>query len=1124
MTTIWKKYGGSVDLLNNLTVGTIVADSLSLNNFYLGNWDICGGLRVKDNGLVSKNMDICGNLAIGNNVNINGQLTLSRDAVFNGNLVIYNDVYMTSNIYFDPNGKTLLHANAGGFGFNRYNPIATMDISSDRVQTIYLKSSATSNRNVIAQNVNSHGIVVNANDASAEINMFVDTSMNIDGTGTPNAKLKYTSGGDFYFDVSNVLHIKPRVVFSADLSDNMNSNQEQITIYDSSEQRGVSYPYLYDIYNDTNLKTGLAFTALSRDTSSNVFFKLTSTAGRGFVVGGGAGAGGSIMGSLALTDTTNSDFSRYMYPAINFFSGDLLRQLKTTVAFNKFNPSKKPDGVSNLYALDVNGPTKILHQELLNVADVSMDIFNIVINSSNPLIGYAACGPATVSYPFKHYLLKTVNGGFTWSPVDIASSDLESGTANILSVFTSPSNTNFSVLGGEGGALYYSNNNATSFNKVSYTNGNSTFNINSIVNVSDNRFVFALTDNPTGSRSGKYFDITSFPVSSINITANRRDTSLNDLLAIDGSGSLLVFAGAGGLQFYNTSTYSLSSPYLTTNTFNDVSVYYDGSNYHAVAVGLNGAIAYFHGSTPSSWSLPMSSPSGNFNAVRVINSMYAIAVGQNGLVAYSNNGFSTWVLVSANELNAMGNGLLLYNYNLIDIAVAPDDHFFISTSYQSFITGSQNARTKIFDLHAPYFFNRSNKSVLDVSGSIRVSGDININEAGNLLTNNSSISIFPHNATSIIIGNSIIGGNTIVNNNFISVGNITAVADTTVNKRLFVTDDVSLSSNLFVNGNTVINKKLVVANDVSFGANLFIDGNVVINKRLDVSENVLFGANLLIKNQLNVSGNAFINGFIDSSNNTLTIGASNANNIVIGANNSCSTLFIGSNGSRGTNIDVFIGDGNRGNVHILGNLFVPGTITVENQVNMEITNKNIVLNDNGSFGSSSGAGILIYDGGVTNAGQIIVNSYRNGLLLKSPASSNIINVDVAGLALSNGSTKGICTIVPTSNGDGSNFTLSTSIVDISNINLLDVSLNGRLQRNNVATLTQLGGTQIIDTPISVTRMLVAKREATAISGADLDLSGNAFVSRLGVGTSSVNSSFALDVLGNVNLTGRIVQW
>jgi len=149
----WKKFGGTnkLELTNNLTVNSIVTDSLSLKKFYLGDWDICGGLRVKDNAIIYKDTDLCGNLIVGKDTTLLGEFSVSKDTNLYGNLVVLNDAYFSKNVYFDPFGNTLLNAVNGGFGFNKYDPLATIDISSDRVQTVYMKTSTIENRNIYAQ-------------------------------------------------------------------------------------------------------------------------------------------------------------------------------------------------------------------------------------------------------------------------------------------------------------------------------------------------------------------------------------------------------------------------------------------------------------------------------------------------------------------------------------------------------------------------------------------------------------------------------------------------------------------------------------------------------------------------------------------------------------------------------------------------------------------------------------------------------------------------------------------------------------------------------------------------------------------------------------------------------------
>ena len=503
----WKKYGGTnkLETLNNLTVNSIVTDNLSLRKYYLGDWDICGGLRVKDNAIIYKDTDLCGNLVVGKDTSLLGEFTVAKDTNLFGNLVVLNDAYFSQNLYFDPSGNTLLHVINGGFGFNKYNPLATIDISSDRIQTVYMKTSTIENRNVYAQNVNSQGIVAGVDSGNAYINMFVDQSMTGSGTGAFDGQLRYASDGHFYIDVSNVMNVRPRTVFGANIAKPMNSDADRVVIYDTPV---VSYPYLKDVYIDGTFKTGTSLALIAQETfpsDSNVFMRMTTETGNGFTVGGGAFEGG-LMGVLALTDGTDK------YPAMNIFSGDLDKYLKTSIGVNKHRVSKTASG-SNRYLLDVNGPTKMIHQELLMSYDVSMQIFAMEFCKEDAQIGYAIGSPYNAiltpeNLTYERYFLKTTDGGYTWTrsrilmeSTGLPDANLESGTSTFFAIYVF--SVDYVVIGGFGGFLYYTNNGGIRWSQAQY-NGISNFTINSTyANFNGSRTIFGLN-------TGDFIDTAAF--------------------------------------------------------------------------------------------------------------------------------------------------------------------------------------------------------------------------------------------------------------------------------------------------------------------------------------------------------------------------------------------------------------------------------------------------------------------------------------------------------------------------------------------------------------------------------------------------------------------------------------
>jgi hypothetical protein len=1026
----WKKYGGTNNLenLNNIVVNSIVADVLSLRQYYIGNWDICGSLLVKDDATIYRNALIYGNLDIsGDNTDIRGNAKISLNTEISGNLVVYDNTYLKKYLYFDPCGNTLVHGTNHAFGFNKYNPTATIDISSDQIYTVKMRTSQNTNRNIYAQNAGQQGITLEVDPTKASINMFVDSSMNV-GLGTVNAKIEYAKGGDILFDVSNIMRVRPRMIFSRDISKNMNSNEEHVVIYDSSELRGVSYPYNYNIYGNNNLKSGVALTAISKDSSSNVFMKMTTEHGKGAVIGGGPFEGG-MMASLALIDSSASNFSKNIYPALNVFSGNLISNLKTSIGINKHRVSKT-DLNANRYSLDVNGPVKLIHQELLETIDISMQI-NAVGISPNKQVVYAVGSPYQISNPYKQLFLKSVDAGYTWSRIDIslssnvAQTNFEAAATNFTNIYAYDDNY---VIISTGGLHFYTTNGGLLWNQIVFDGINITINSFVLINQKQNAIF--------GLNSGSFFDLDasttpSIFASNINILSNIRSSSLNNITGVDGSENIAFFVGTNGIQGYRIDSKTLSPRFYNDLSFNDVSLYFDGSKYHVVAVGI-GKIAYAHTTShlEDDWIYLHDThiTSKTFKKVKVVSELSAVALVDdvNNQIAYSNDGFKTWTYLSRTEMNSMGNGFVLDNFTFSSIVSTNVNGFVIGGYYKTFST-IQRGQSKMINLYAPYLLNRDKNFVLEASGSILLTGDLNITGNAKICTN-------------------------------------------------------------------------------------------------------------------------YIDAESNSVNNTLKIGNVHASKILIGTTDTTTDIRIGKTDgslaiSRGTQARIHIGDLNS-SVHIYGNLFLPGSVTSESITNLEVKNKSIRLNDEAN-NSSAGSGIYIrdnYEGfvpgngvddsgantvGNNYAGQFLVNSTRKGFLFKAPASSKYINFDLDNFLVNfaNGSDKGIVTIGFDSDN---NFTVKQRDVQIMDIINLDVSLNRRVFRNAALTYNVNNpNTQVIDDKLAMTGLMINKMQNQIITNTQMDISGNAIITKLGLGTSSVNTNaykYVLDISGNTLTNGSIIQW
>ena len=1021
----WKSQGNSNRIENNstLAVNNLIADSFILKDIYRGQWDICGGLMVKDDSVLMGNVLIYRDANIDGNVNIGGALNV-LDTNIIGNVYVSESAFVRKDIYMDLSGGTRLHGENRRFGFNMTTPQSTIDISGDLERTIDMHSSLISNKNVIARNNMDRGLTMNIDADGAYIDFYVDSSIN--SLENYNARLLCEPGGKFTIDVTNSLQFRPHIIFSEVATDDLIAD-ERIVIYDNSMS---DVQYLKDVYDASYLKTGTAMFLVAGDNSSNVFFRTSTREGRGLTFGGGYFPGDRVNGTVALIDASN-----IKYPALNIVSGPTVggsivpKNLRTSVGVNKYDVYQTAGG-ENRYGMDVNGPVRLAHQEVIVAADVA---FQVVEMAFSGLVGIAIGTPIKNGDTYEQYFLKTVDGGYTWTSNRIIDSigypfaGLESASIIFLSVrMSGPLNY---LIGGTGRYLFYTSNGGTTWQQltVSAMESGSFFDIESLyLNV--DILVLGFTNNNIGYIVHQNNDTggSNIIIDGGNPSYNTGLTSVN---AIWGNVWRIFIVGNNGIR---SATISGSDPVFdavvgSATPLYGVGGYSFGGVNHVVAVG-SGVIRYTH-NDGASWSSTV--VSGVLRSVAVVNANCAIAVGDAGLVMYSIDGYATWSVVSAETLNQMGNGGIIAGVNFTNISATSVDKFAISGTIISYAVGTVVGRTKMYHLYAPYFLNRPNLHVLEASGNMVVSGDVWIREAGSLRTNNGAFYLLPENTNDIYVGTAA-HGNTNVRNRFTVAG---------------TTQVVDLSA-----------------------------------------QNVDLSGVLRVK----------------------TIETLNSYQMNIGLN---TTL-------------VNIGS-NDGEVHILGNLFLPGSITSTTVNNIEIKKKTILLNDESPYSAGSDfTGLYIRDNLNDSAGYFLTNGTRTGYLFKTAASANRVNLDVSGLTLSGSAGRGLLTLKPNLILDiSADYTISTDTIYISDISMLDVSLNRRVWRN-VALTSET--TQVLDTKLASGLGLYAgKLEADFIPNSALDISGSAFATRLGLGTTGVNMHYKLDVSGseyvsaNVDVSGNM---
>ncbi|NDC83899.1 hypothetical protein EB093_09635, partial [bacterium] len=261
------------------------------------------------------------------------------------------------------------------------------------------------------------------------------------------------------------------------------------------------------------------------------------------------------------------------------------------------------------------------------------------------------------------------------------------------------------------------------------------------------------------------------------------------------------------------------------------------------------------------------------NKIYVLDASNALAVGNAGTILMSLNRGASWTQVPSQILNSSGNAnrLIDTNGNLTNIGVVDSNNFYIVKSATSYVAGSTQANTSLFHAYLPNLFNNTSNYVLDVSGSVRLSGDMNVNDGGKIASNNRVFELLNAGVNQVNFAGDA---------EFVRIGNKTN-STVIANSALNVLQDSSLNGNLIVGGNATINQKLGVLSDTSLNANLFVlrdtsmNGNLSIGINanvgglLTVAGNTLLKSNLRVLGNMSIDGNANINGEIVVSGNAL---------------------------------------------------------------------------------------------------------------------------------------------------------------------------------------------------------------------------------------------------------------
>jgi len=761
--------------------------------------------------------------------------------------------------------------------------------------------------------------------SAANNNIISSTNTNISSTIstylTAKTITKITTGQSVTIDTSNT-NILSRLYIS-NRGQPTNIYNESTIIYDISN--GL---YLYDAYEKEQAKAGSALTLVATDNNSNTFLRLVTPNNAGLSIAAGTYPNDTsrTINTIGMTDNTG----KYRVNQ-TVVSGNSAIKYYTTTGFNTYAPR------TDNYIMDINGPTHISNGEINQMAKFDYEVLKISFSKTVKDFGIAVGTPSpteTVSPTINRlpqYISYTNDSGVTWTPVRVdGTGDFELGQQKNFTVYTH--DKTYAFLGTSTSALYYTKDGGknwvnaaandpgsgndyrrtykTLFLSPTITDGKNRL-FASVIREKDQRgglppiielCVFYADLNlgnlpalPSQIQGAPDNTIYFFPNTNLNNSDNFGETVVNiamtNIYASDGIDNSIYFVGTG-INKFNIS--NVTSEYLknTGNTYFGIHCI----NNLIVAVGSS-IISYTKNGTD--W-LNSTLPSGlgdvTLRSVHLFDTNNGMAVGDNGTILYTKNGAVNWFIVPDSILNSSGysariNGsnnqlrnIYMVDTNIISVTSVKKNYVFIPAVLTPparpavFIPGL----SKVYTCYLPNLYNAATNNIFDVSGNMTVSGNIDINDGGNLNTNCPTFNLintsaktvnFAGDATSINIGNrskQTNGNPSVINLNT----DLDILGNTTLHSTVNMKTDLAVDGNLIVNGigNSLFNgrlfvgKGLEVAEKAVFNNGIHVFGNIEHEldfrylNRLYVEQDAYLYQRIFVGGDASLNGNVYIGG------------------------------------------------------------------------------------------------------------------------------------------------------------------------------------------------------------------------------------------------------------------------
>ena len=582
-----------------------------------------------------------------------------------------------------------------------------------------------------------------------------------------------TNGGNLQVD-SNELILSSKIKFAPLTRDIHNLNgqiyEETISIFDNSQQT-----FLYNIYQDDTIKSGHAINCIGIDEKANTFIHMTPhNTKSGGAIGGGMAPYDSAR-NVTMVGTTNND-GNYVHSQMTTSSTNTHKYL-STLGVNTFQPRSED------YIMDINGALHLGNGEINEIINIDYEIKHMHLARSNTNYGIAVGTPTTaitstlpIEQSYQQFLLHTSNGGKSWTKSNIYL--LTDTTDDIIVHFNSCHmvDDTYGIVCGDRGYIFITNDSGVTWYRISLVDGNNsplaneqTLQTIALANYPDNgyRMIISYKNNDDPTTTGiYYYDISD--LSTLFTNASNYIISIipsidnigpfegpqHNIISTSSTTTYNYFAGIGISRYEtaalldNEPSYTNTEAYTINNTLTYHSIHaFDDT--HAIAVGDN-IISSTNTGVIDEWTDKTTTELGLGNlilkAIVTCDTTNAIAISDNGTIIISYNWSDanpTWIIAPDNMINTSGSKKLLTSIagHIQNICMVEISTFLIANVTTLFVddptaddANDITGNTNLLYGYLPNLFDNLNNDVLDVSGSIAVTGQVKVFD-GELLIN-----------------------------------------------------------------------------------------------------------------------------------------------------------------------------------------------------------------------------------------------------------------------------------------------------------------------------------------------------------------------------------------------------